>query len=369
MSAKVYFADFKARNTKQNTVSKIVKLLEAAGIADTIKADDLCAIKIHFGEMGNDSHISPVFARSVVDLVRKCGAKPFLTDTNTLYKGSRANAFDHLETAIAHGFTSSVTNCPVIIADGLTSQNLRILPLNGKWFKSVKIAGDIADASSMVVMSHFKGHEMAGFGGAIKNLAMGCAPASGKRDQHSPKLFVNAKKCVSCGACVQVCPQNAISLEKGQKAVIATEKCIGCGECLSACAVKAIQMNWDIDTPEFMERMTEYALGAVQGKQNKIIYINFVNRVVPECDCCSWSDVPIVHDIGILASTDPVALDQACFDLVKEAEVTPGSLLDGKAKKGDDKFTILHPNSKGTIQLEYGEKLGLGVREYELVRL
>jgi uncharacterized protein len=375
MPVPVYYMDARSRSTKTSSIAKIralfAKLAESA--PEALKSGELCAIKIHFGEIGNDAYISPVFARAASDLARGKGAKPFFTDTNTLYSGSRSNAVDHLETAIAHGFVPEVCGAPALIADGLKGDDWREVPLPGscKRFKSAKIASGILAADSMIVMSHVKGHEMAGFGGAIKNLAMGCAPAAGKKEQHSVRYHIKDAKCIACGHCVSVCPTGAatLSAEKGAKAHIDRDTCIGCGECVIHCAPKAISMDWDVGLTEFTEKMTEYALGAVNGKAGKILYLNIVQKVVPLCDCAPWSDVPVVPDIGFLASTDPVAIDQAAFDLIKAAPVWPGSALDGKAGAGDDKFVALHPESLPELQMDYGERIGLGSREYELVSL
>jgi len=371
----VFFLDARSKSSRTSSIVKIRTLLAKLNETspDAVRSGDLCAIKIHFGEMGNDAYISPVFARAASDAARAKGAKPFFTDTNTLYSGSRANAVDHLETAIAHGFVPEVCGAPVIIADGIQSNDWREVPLAGACTRldTAKIASGILDANSMIVLSHVKGHEMAGFGGAIKNLAMGCAPFVGKREQHCVKFQVSDKKCVSCGMCVSVCPTGAATLskEKGSKAMINQETCIGCGECMTVCAPKAIGMDWEVGLEEFTEKMTEYALGAVSGKAGRLLFVNIVQKVVPLCDCVPWSDIPVVPDLGFLASTDPVALDQACFDIVKAAPVWPGSALDGKAGPGDDKFTALHPKTRSELQLEHGELIGLGSRNYELIRL
>ena len=188
MKTPVYYLDARSKSAKTSSLAKIRTLLAKLNETspDAVRSGDLCAIKIHFGELGNDAYISPVFARAAADAARAQGAKPFFTDTNTLYSGSRYNAVDHLETATAHGFVPEVCGAPVIIADGLQSNDWRDAPLPAACtrFKSAKIASGILDASSMIVMTHVKGHEMAGFGGAIKNLAMGCAPFVGKREQH-----------------------------------------------------------------------------------------------------------------------------------------------------------------------------------------
>jgi len=375
MATPVYYLDARSRSARTSSLAKIRTLLAKLNETspDAVRKGDLCAIKIHFGELGNDAYISPVFARAAADAARAQGAKPFFTDTNTLYTGSRSNSVDHLETAMAHGFVPEVCGAPVIIADGLQSNDWREVPLPAACtrFKTAKIASGILDAGSMIVMTHVKGHEMAGFGGAIKNIAMGCAPFVGKREQHCVKFQVKQEKCIACGQCVAICPAAAATLvkEKGAKASINQETCIGCGECMTVCAPKAIGMDWDVGLTEFTEKMTEYALGALHGKAGRTLYVNIVTKVVPDCDCSSWSDAPVVPDIGFLASTDPVAIDQASFDLVKAAPVWPGSLLDGKAGSGDDKFTAMHPDTRSELQLAHGEKIGLGSRKYELIRL
>jgi len=367
MPVPVWFAGLEARSQARNTVSKLALLLDQVLAGNAVRAGDLCALKIHFGETGNDSYVSPVFARAVADATRSRGAKPYFTDTGTLYTGDRSNAVDHLSVAARHGFVPEVVGAPVIIADGVKSADWRPVALGKKWFASAKIASGILDADSMLVVSHFKGHEMSGFGGAIKNLAMGCAPAAGKRDQHSCRFFVTAKRCVACGKCTEVCPTGAARQEGTDKAVIDREACIGCGECALFCPPKAIQMDWDVEIGEFTEKLTEYALAATTGKADRIAYLTFVTKVVPVCDCAPWSDVPLVSDIGILASTDPVAIDRAAFELVKAADVPAGSPIEGKAGRGDDKFAAMHPKTKGEIQLTYGEAIGLGSNDYELI--
>jgi len=373
MAVPVFFMDARSRSEGTNSLSKFRALLARASEAlpDAIRAGDLCAIKLHFGEAGNDTYIGPALARAAADLARSKGAKPFFTDTNTLYRGSRSNAVDHLATAIAHGFVPETCGAPVLIADGLKGSDWREVPLPAvcKRLKVALMAGGILDADSMIVLSHFKGHEMAGYGGAVKNLAMGCAPPAGKREQHCIRFEVRQGKCVSCGRCVPVCPADAITLPEGGKASIDRARCIGCGECQTVCAPHAIGMNWEVGLDEFTEKMTEYALGALHGKSGRVLYLNVVRDVVPHCDCVPWSDVPVVPDIGYLASTDPVALDKASHDLVTAAPVWPGSALDGKAGPGDEKFRILYPDSKPDLQAYHGEAIGLGSRDYELVRL
>ena len=372
MPVPVHFADLRSRSTRTNTEAKIARLCDAAGLSAVVAKGDLVAIKVHFGEPGNHTFVAPWFARVVADKVREAGGRPFFADTNTLYKGGRSDAQAHLESAARHGFVPEVLGAPVLIADGLKGSDWRAVPVDGKWFKEAKVAGGFLDADAMVVVSHVKGHGMAGFGGAIKNIAMGCAPPAGKREQHCMKFEVRSAKCTACGACIEWCPTGALGREGGNpadrkaKALVDKAKCIGCGECLPRCAFDAIGMDWDADIPEFTEKMTEYALAALHGKKGKTLFLNFVTDVIPDCDCTPWSDAPVVGDQGILASTDPVAIDAASVDLVRAAPAARGSALEGKAGEGDDKFAALHPESRGALQLEHGERIGLGSRAYEL---
>lgn len=369
MSSKVYFYNLRSRSHKENKISKIRNLFDQAGLNELIKKDDLTAIKLHFGERGNDSFINPLFVRQVVDKVKENGANPFLTDTNTLYSGSRHDAVNHLMTALEHGFDYTVTGAPLIIADGLRSENFSEIEINKKHFSKVKLARDIVSADSVIVLSHFKGHEMAGFGGAIKNLAMGGATAAGKKAQHGSKMVVNCDKCIGCAQCCIVCPEKASTLRDDKKAEISPDSCIGCGECLTTCPVKAIELDWETEIPTFHERMTEYAYGVAKTHEQHIGYINFLLNITPDCDCAAWSDAPIVPDIGFLASTDPVAIDQASFDLVNKQIGLSQSLLPSDYEAGADKFHSLRSYIDTTTQLSYGEEIGLGSRDYELIVL
>lgn len=361
----VYIARAGALSAKRNTESKIQALCTAAGLETMVSEGDLTAIKVHFGERGNDAFVNALHVAGVIHRVKEIGAKPFLTDTNTLYLGGRRNAVDHIMTALSHGFCFPVTECPVIIADGLKGTNSRDVEVYGKHFDSVKIAADIVAADSMVVVSHFKGHEVAGFGGTLKNLGMGCASSEGKREQHTTRPFLKKDSCITCGACINACPEFCISLG-GKEIVIDLEHCIGCLMCMNTCPKHAIDIDWKDDGVVFVERMIEYATGAVANKTGKAFYINFLTNITPHCDCTPWNDIPFVPDIGILASRDPVALDKACYDLVNNAEGVFGSLLPDHHREGEEKFTRVWPGTQPELQFTYAEEMGLGRAEYRL---
>jgi len=366
VNPKVFFTDMRAAKG-QSLLSKLEKLVISSGILDGIEAGNLTAVKLHFGERGNLAFIRPQYIRKLVDMIKEKGGKPFLTDSCTLYAGSRGNAVDHLETAILNGFDYAVTGAPLIIADGLTGKDSFSVPVNLKHFKEVKIAGSVYCADKLITVSHFKGTSLHSFGGALKNLGMGLASRAGKLQQHSDVLpQIDPEKCRSCSKCLEWCPSDAIVLE--DKARILEDKCIGCGECTITCPHKAIAINWKSDLAKVQEKTVEYAAGALKGRKGNCGFITFVTDISPLCDCFSWNDVPIVPDIGILASKDPVAIDQAALDLVSQAPGDPHSCLADKHSEYD-KFKVIYPEVDGNIQLVYAEEIGLGSRQYELIRL
>jgi uncharacterized protein len=367
MKSRVYYTDLISRRKDDSKVKKLERLFDGAKLGDIITENDLLGIKLHFGEEGNDSYINPIFIRVIVNLVRKQGAKPFLTDTNTLYYGSRHNTVDHLETAIKHGFDYAVAGAPLLIADGLCGDNWVAVTVNLKHFKEVKIAGDIEKSDSMLVLSHFKGHGMSGFGGAIKNLAMGCAAAPGKLEQHECAKPIIGSTCTGCGTCLESCPVSAIYLSD-DRAVIDYENCIACNNCLETCPDSCIELDWESMEP-FMEKMAEYAYGAVKNKSNQVGYVNFLLDITPDCDCVSWSDRPLVPDIGILASKDPVALDQASYDLVDQQKGLENSLLLHNHAPGEDKFRGVWENVNGRLLLKYAQEIGMGCMGYKLLKI
>lgn len=373
MTSEVFITDLSA-NWKKSVASKVGDLFESLEPGKVFKPKQLVGVKLHFGEAGNTAHIRPQFVRKVTDRLRELKCKPFLTDTNTLYVGARTEAYSHLITAFDNGFTREVVGAPIIIADGLRGNNHVAATCEGTHFKEALVASDIHQADGLVVLSHFKGHELSGFGGALKNMGMGCAAREGKLAQHSnisPK--VKRKKCVGCGECVTWCRGGAISLEDDEgdeKAKINPEKCIGCAECILSCPNGAIEIQWNESIPVFMEKMVEYGSAVMRQKGDRIVFMTFVTDVSPLCDCCPFSDRPIVPNVGILASRDPVAIDQAAADLVNDAPGNPVSELKEEAlEKGADKFRALFPHIDWSHQLDYAEKMGLGSRDYKLTRI
>jgi len=369
MKSRVYAIDMRA-GYRENMFEKLNRLLEAVGVCQGIKTRDLVAVKLHFGEKGNTGFISPLFVRQVVDKVVALKARPFLTDANTLYGGSRNDAPQHLITAIQNGFAYSVTGAPIIIADGLKGASSTEVQVNLEHIQTAYIASNIVEADALISLAHFKGHELTGFGGTLKNLGMGCAARRGKLAQHSnlsPK--VKSKHCEACGDCVKTCPQSAIAIvevEKKKKARIDPEKCIGCAACILVCPNQAVRVQWNKSVPEFMEKMVEYTAAVLNNKRHKAFFLNFLTHISPVCDCVSHTDAPMVNDVGILASMDPIAIDQASADLVNQQPGLPGSCPGSGLNPGEDKFRALYPEVDWSIQLDYGQKIGLGSRDYDL---
>ncbi|MBP2133455.1 putative Fe-S center protein [Methanomicrobium sp. W14] len=369
MASKVYFADLQHKRPFENTIELIDRLFNEAETRKALSEGDLTAVKVHFGEEGCDTYLNPVFVRRIINNIKECGANPFLTDTNTLYSGSRHNSVNHIKTAIEHGFDYAVTNAPIVIGGGLKCDNHCEVTIDKKHFKTVKIAPEICEADSMIVVSHFKGHIVAGFGGAIKNLGMGCATYEGKRDQHRVlQPEVNLDLCTGCGKCRKVCSFEAPEIID-KKSYINGDKCASCGQCVPSCPEGAISFCWDEDIVPFTERIAEYALGAVKGKDKKTAYITFLINVTPLCDCAPWSDAPIVPDIGILASDDPVAIDAACRDLVNMQKGNEGTHLQCNHLPGEDKFKGTWSYTDADRQIIHGEEIGLGTASYELIKI
>lgn len=368
MPSTVYFADMRAGH-KENLFAKISKLMILAGAKERIAAGDLVAVKVHFGERGNHTFIRPIFVRRAVDEIKGCGGRPFLTDSSTLYPGERKEAVSALSCAIENGFAYAVVGAPLIMCDGLRGNAATMVEVNGEFLKEVPIGSEVAEADALVALSHFKCHELTGFGGTLKNLGMGCSSREGKMTQHStvaPK--VAEKYCTACGLCLKACAHDAIAIIEG-KAQIDPTACAGCSRCITVCPTKAIQIQWNEAADLVMKKMAEFAKGAIAGKERKSIFLNFITQVSPACDCYGHADAPIVNDIGICASTDPVALDQACADLVNDAQGNQNTALESGHEPGGDKFRGVHPDIDWEVQLDHAEKIGMGTREYELVKI
>ncbi len=368
MNAKVYFADLRA-NSARNMSDKIRALLDQAGIVSVVHENNLIAVKVHFGEKGNTAFIRPIFIRDIINSITSLGAKPFLTDTNTLYRGERSEAVSHVAIALVHGFNFTAMAAPVIIADGLRGTDETRVAIQAKHFSEVLIGSAITNADALVCVSHFKGHELSGFGGALKNLGMGCASREGKMKQHTDiSPTIERKECTGCGRCMDQCPVQAIGFVK-KKAVINTCTCIGCAKCITVCPQGAVKISWDENNHLFQEKMVEYALGVIKNKKNKMLFINFLTDISPQCDCYGHADQSIVPDIGILASTDPVAIDQASADLVNAQQGNINSALTKNHKPHQDKFRGIYPSVDWEVQLDYAEQLHIGTRRYKLIHV
>lgn len=370
--SKVYFTDFRTR-VGVSLTEKLKRLIKKAGITDIDMDGKFVAIKMHFGELGNLSYLRPNYAKAVADVVKECGGKPFLTDCNTLYPGSRKNALEHLDCANINGFNTITTGCQIIIGDGLRGTDDITVPVrNGEYCKEAYIGRAVMDADIFISLTHFKGHESTGFGGAIKNIGMGCGSRAGKMHQHnSGKPIIHDDLCRGCRRCAKECGSDAITYENG-KAVINQDICKGCGRCIGACAFDAIEnQNWNAN--EILGRkMAEYSQAVCDGRPT--FHISLVRDISPNCDCHGENDAPILPDVGIFASFDPVALDQACVDACLHATPMPNSqlsdnLADPHWHHHHDNFLDSNPNVRWKETLEHAEKIGLGTREYELIQM
>jgi uncharacterized Fe-S center protein len=350
--SKVFMVDMRAA-AHRGIPRKLSMLFEAAGLGGTFKPRDLVAVKTHFGERGSSAFIPSFYLRRIVTEIRERKGRPFLTDAGTLYVGSRSDAYEHLLTAEMHGFTQATLGAPIIIADGLVGHDFVEVEIPGKRLKKAKIAAAAVHADSLIAVSHFTGHEISGFGAAVKNVGMGLGSRGGKQQMHSDvKPAVDEEKCTGCSGCLRWCPAGAIRVEEG-KAGIDQSACWGCGECTVMCVEGAIGIRWAGDPAAAQEKIAEYALAVLQDKRERCGFINFLTSMSPACDCWDFSDAPFAPDIGILASTDIVAIDQASVDLVNRG--------------GHDRIRDLYPGVSWEPQLAHAEALGLGSRDYDLV--
>ena len=365
--AKVYFTDFRT-GVRNNIQRKLEKLIRKAGIETIDFEKKYAAIKIHFGEPGNLAYLRPNYAKTVVDMVKALGGKPYLTDCNTLYVGGRKNALDHLESAYVNGYSPFSTGCHILIGDGLKGTDDIEVPVEGgEYVKNAKIGRAIMDADVFITLSHFKGHEITGFGGALKNIGMGCGSRAGKMEMHSAgKPFVNQDRCVGCKMCTSECAHEGITVTD-RKASIDHNKCVGCGRCIGVCPRDAIEPASDESFDILNKKIAEYTKAVVTGRP--CFHISIVKDVAPFCDCHAENDAAIVPDVGMFASFDPVALDKACADAVNAQPVIQSSLLGEVDHEGHDHFSAVSPATNWRTCLEHAEKLGVGTMEYELIEV
>ncbi len=364
----VYFTNMNCK-VGDSLLMKTERLVRRAGICDMDLDRKFVAIKVHFGELGNLSYLRPNYAKLLADIVKEKGGMPFLTDCNTLYVGARKHALEHMDTANLNGFSPMSTGCQIIIADGLRGDDDVEVPVDGECFSSVKIGRAIVDADAMVTLSHFKCHELTGFGGALKNLAMGCGSRRGKMDMHSAgKPIVDTEDCRGCRRCVGFCAQSAITIVDG-KADLDEDLCVGCGRCVSACPFDAIQAQMDESCDVLNHKIVEYAKGAMSGKE--CFHVIVISDVSPYCDCHNENDLPIVPNVGILASKDPVALDKACVDLVQKQQMIPGSRLWRKCdgRRPADLLKCVQPATNWQTTFEHAARMGMGDGSYELIEV
>ncbi|QDR82926.1 DUF362 domain-containing protein [Sporomusa termitida] len=371
--SKVYFTNLRA-TAKLNLLQKLERLVKQAGIEQIDFKGKFAAIKIHFGEPGNLAYLRPNYAKVIADLIKDLGGKVFLTDCNTLYVGRRKDALEHLDAAYENGYNPFSTGCQIIIGDGLKGTDEAYVPVpGGEYIKEAKIGRAVMDADIVISLTHFKGHELTGFGGALKNIGMGCGSRAGKMEMHSDgKPAVRSKACVGCGACARNCAHKAITVADG-KAAIDHRQCVGCGRCIGACHFNAIVAAWDESNDVLNKKIAEYTWAVLNGRPH--FHISMVIDVAPFCDCHAENDLPIIPDIGMFASFDPVALDMACADMANQAPVIAGSYLAEQLKNknsnaaGDDHFHAAHPETNWLVCVDYAEKIGLGRKAYELIEV
>ena len=366
----VYFTDLRVKNG-DNLLTKLQRLIKTAGIGNIDFTDKYVAIKMHFGEPGNLAFLRPNYAKAVADVVKELGGKPFLTDCNTLYVGGRKNALDHLDSANLNGFNPTTTGCQIIIADGLKGTDEALVPVEGgSYIKEAKIGRAVMDADVFISLNHFKGHEATGFGGALKNIGMGCGSRAGKMEMHSAgKPHVDQNLCIGCQMCAKICAHDAPEFEN-KKATINHDKCVGCGRCIGICPKDAILSASDESNEILNCKIAEYTKAVIHNRPH--FHISLVIDVSPYCDCHGENDAAIVPNVGMFASFDPVALDVACADAVNAQPVLSNSMLgdcseEERASHDHDHFHSIFPETCWESAITHGEKIGIGNSKYNLI--
>jgi len=351
---KVYFLKSGNNSSDQLLAERLKDLVGKEGLFNFIEEKDMVALKTHFGEGNKSGYPRPVFLKNIGELVREKNALPFMTETSTLYKGNRDNAVIHIEHAVRQGFGFENTGMSIIMSDGLYGDEEVEVAIDGKLYKSVKLASLIVKSQALICISHFTGHMIAGFGAAIKNMGMGCASRKGKMNQHSTaKPKIAPQICTKCRQCIIWCPVQAVSM-KTNSAVINSRKCIGCGECLAVCRFDAVKYNWGATYEELQKKIVEHAFGVYKANEGKGIYINILTRISKDCDCMTTYK-NICDDIGVLVSHDPVALDAASLDLVEK-------------KAGRSLSEIAH-DIPYRYQIDYAKEIGFGDTDYKLIEM
>ena len=367
MPSTVFFTTMRTA-LDESLLTKLRRLLFAAGIDSIDFRHKYAAIKLHFGEPGNLSFLRPNYAKVVADIIKEQGGKPYLTDCNTLYTGRRKNGLDHIDSAYENGYTPFSTGCHVIIGDGVKGTDEAYVPvIKGELCKEARIGRAVMDADVFLSLTHFKGHEEAGFGGALKNIGMGCGSRAGKMDMHSDgKVKASKRRCIGCGVCATACAHDAPQIADNT-CVIDQDKCVGCGRCLARCPVDAIYAPESSASAQLGKKIAEYTAAVLAGRPH--FHISLVIDVSPYCDCHAANDVGIVPNIGMFASFDPVALDMACADAVNAQEPIANSFLGEAEHVHHDHFKDMFPTSDWEAALTHAEKLGIGTRAYTLVNV